>query len=225
MVGQVSQPAAYTRNPVCAQFRCVNPIFPGLMLHGQNMLSLQENKSWSCVGDANLIEEAGICGQVVAGYQFSLPTGEDGTSNQKDIAAGQAQLALTAYVAHLSAIGYDFWDYRAPWHHDECIQSVWKMACYSYFPKCSKFDNQYLRPCAGTCESYIRACQVECCDEGVRCSFVHDSELADGTLLREHGYVDHPGPAPFCTGAASTVSHLNAFFLVKVVAMIGCLYP
>jgi len=178
----------------------------------QNILDNNTGRQWLCAEKETVWRNAGICQRIVVGYNFGLPGDVPGAS-QEDLALLQGRKALTAYVAHLTGMGYDFWDYTEPWKHSECIQSVWKMACYTHFPRCHK-SGRYLRPCASSCESYIQACKVQCCDEGVQCVFTHATRLANGNVLVEEGYDRHHGPSPMCTGGAGSLQTALAWALM-----------
>jgi hypothetical protein len=193
----------YTTNPMCIRNYCVNPVIPGLMQFGQNVLSMNEQRTWNCMESNNMWKLAGICKRVVMGYNFALPAATiDGQpAPQADVAVAQARQALSAYVAHLSGMGFDFWTYREPWKKNECIQSIWRMACYTHFPRCNTIEQgKYLRPCGGSCTNYISKCGVECCDDGLQCEFTHARKMEDGTAVIEEGYSPHKGPSPLCTG-------------------------
>jgi len=192
----------YTTNMVCLPRYCVNPIFPALKVNGHSVLTENQQKKWKCVKDPSQAwKSAGFCGQIVSSYHFAVP--EPVNENQNLSIIEQEHHAINAYVAHMSGIGHDFWDYTQPWNHDACTQAVWKMACYTYFPRCNALDaSAYLRPCASTCQDYVSKCKVECCDEGTQCTFQHDTVLANGTTVVEDGYVPHSGPSPLCTGNA-----------------------
>lgn len=191
----------YTQDPVCLPRFCINPIFPGLMQFEDNILDNHTKRPWYCADAGAIWRRSGICERIVVGYAFALPGDQPG-STQEDLALAQGRKALTAYVSHLTGMGYDFWDYTEPWKHDECIQSVWKMSCYTHFPRCHQ-SGRYLRPCASTCETYVHTCKVQCCDEGVQCVFKHETDLNDGNIKVEEGYDRHHGPSPLCTGAAA----------------------
>jgi len=195
---------AYTRNAICKPRFCINPVFPGLMYFQENFLTLQSQKTWTCVDNSQVWRLAGFCERVVVGYPFALPNPESGEAQTVgELIPQQAKAALMTYVAHLSGMGFDLWDHQEPWNADDCIQAVWKMSCYTHFPRCNEINpTEYLRPCASSCRNYVSQCAVECCDEGTRCVFTHSRELADGTVQRDSGYVDHAGPSPLCTGAA-----------------------
>lgn len=196
----------YTDNAICLRRYCINPLFPGLRLHQENALRLNENRSWECVQNVKEWKDTGFCGKVIAGYQFAVPAlrpGDPYLSLQERIAK-QRDFAVHAYVAHISGMGHDFWDYTQPWEHDECIQSVWKMVCYTSFPKCNHMQTGvYLRPCESSCNNYLRACRVECCDEGAKCLFDHKIVNSAGVLVTDDGYTPHTAPSPLCTGAAA----------------------
>jgi len=203
-VGEVGV-RSYTENVFCFPRFCTNPIVPGLMQFGQNVLTRSLNRTWECQGHLAW-QHASFCGRVVSGYHFAVPANTAGSpslSPETRIAA-QEKDAVTAYIAHMAGMGHDFWDFTEPWKHDDCVQAVWKMACYTHFPRCNQFNaGVYLRPCASSCKDYLKTCRVECCDEGAQCVFEHRKELADGSVVLEEGYVDQSGPSPMCTGAAA----------------------
>lgn len=197
---------AYTQNVACREKYCINPVIPGLSQFGKNILDENSNKTWSCVDTPAEWHRNDFCGPVISGYHFAVP---DQASGRKAMSVDeqvrqQSGDAISAYVAHLSGMGHDFWDYPKPWLlEDDCIKAVWKMVCYTHFPQCNKVTpGEYLRPCASSCQDYLATCQVQCCDEGVQCVFQHNKVQNDGTSYLEEGYVPHAGPSPLCTGAA-----------------------
>eukprot|EP00929_Paragymnodinium_shiwhaense_P016796 TRINITY_DN125432_c0_g1_i1.p1 TRINITY_DN125432_c0_g1~~TRINITY_DN125432_c0_g1_i1.p1 ORF type:complete len:276 (-),score=54.67 TRINITY_DN125432_c0_g1_i1:37-864(-) len=212
----------YTTNNICLRRYCVNPVFPGLRMHRTNAFQANENRSWECVQNPKEWHDAEFCGRIIAGYQFAIPylRPEDPVKSLQERMAEQKKAAVHAYVAHIAAMGHDFWDYTQPWEHDECIQSVWKMACYTHFPQCDQMRvGGYLRPCASTCETYINACGVECCDEGVQCVFEHQTVHPDGTVSKDDGYAAHNGPSPLCTGSARESSRPFASLVVAAAGL------
>ena len=63
-------------------------------------------------------------------YDFGLRAGVVNVS----AADGQA---VTTFAYHLGGMGIDFWEYTEPWETaDDCIKHVWRLSCYTYFPKC-----------------------------------------------------------------------------------------
>jgi len=199
----------YTQNAACLPNFCMNPIVPGLMLLGENVLEKNRKVSWTCAGIENtksLFKLGGFCSRVIAAYPFSIPSpGADSNATESGQIQKQSYLALQTYVGHLSGMGFDFWDHTSPWDEDdECIKSVWKMSCYTYFPRCNVMTpGEYLPPCRSSCDGYLKKCKVQCCDEGVQCVFTHAKKTDDGKTVIEHGYPDHKGPSPLCTGGAS----------------------
>lgn len=198
----------YTKNTACLPNFCMNPVIPGLMLLGENTLEKNRKQQWTCAGIENtksLFKLGGFCSRVIAAYPFSMPKVSPG-SNTTESGAIQKQsyMALQTYVGHLSGMGYDFWDHTTPWdEEDECIKQVWKMSCYTYFPRCNVITpGEYLAPCRSSCENYLSKCQVQCCDEGTQCVFTHATKV-NGKMVYEHGYPNHKGPSPLCTGGAS----------------------
>lgn len=208
-VGTRVKVAEYTTNSICIEKNCINPIFPGIRnIHSLNVLDANQNRSWACAKRRKAWESAGFCKRIVDGYHFSLPVPTDGKEHsEKELVQQQEKLALEAYVAHITGMGHDLWSYTEPSHHDKCIQAVWKMVCHTHFPRCNKLTpGQYLRPCGSSCTSYLRECKVSCCDEGVQCVFKHERQTPDGTVQLEQGYINHAGPSPLCTGAASPLA-------------------
>ncbi|CAJ1340500.1 unnamed protein product [Effrenium voratum] len=193
--------AGYTQDPVCIKRNCVNPLVPGLEEFGSNVLMEYEQSAWTCQTSQDLTmrsnrSQVGFCEKAIS-YSFSVPEGAD----QESIIQRQMQRAVTSYVAHLRGLGRDFWDYQKPWESDDCVQAVWRMACYTHFPRCNeKSQAAYLRPCASACKGYLQACQVNCCDDGAKCSFTHHKKMPDGNVLIEEGYDPHNGPSAHCTG-------------------------
>mmetsp|Transcript_68740 Transcript_68740/g.151395 ORF Transcript_68740/g.151395 Transcript_68740/m.151395 type:complete len:232 (-) Transcript_68740:59-754(-) len=200
--------AGYTQDPVCIKRNCVNPLVPGLEEFGTNVLEEYEQQPWTCLEEqvqqagifarGNLSREAGFCEKAINSYSFAIPEMKD--MDRGGIIKAQMQRAVTSYVAHLRGLGRDFWEYEKPWEADECVQAVWKMACYTHFPQCKENEASYLRPCASACEGYLHACEVNCCDDGAKCSFTHHKKMSDGTVLTEEGYDLHSAPSPHCTG-------------------------
>jgi len=133
------------------------------------------------------------------------------------------KLASKTYFYHLSGMGIEPWDHPDPAeasYHPlrPCARSVARLSCFTHFPQAwpSLHNGQeirYTRPCKSSCENYIQACNVECCDEGVSCvwdSLGSDStssarrtqDLHGNTVLLQTGYVDANGPSFMCTGRA-----------------------
>lgn len=142
-------------------------------------------------------------------YDIAVP--EPQNQDEKSVQAlvrKQDRAATTAYFTHLNGLGKDAWEYPNPQESDDdCIKTVWKMVCYTYFPRaeagCGKGRlMEYIRPCKSSCENYIKACSVECCDESVQCVFDHPKHLTKTTVLATSGYEPHDGPSTFCTGSA-----------------------
>jgi len=207
--GGAAGQASYTQNAACLPQYCMNPIIPGLMLLGENVLEKNKQQPWTCANIDNtksLFKLGSFCSRVIAAYPFSIPKA---APNSDATEAGQIQkqsyLALQTYVGHLAGMGFDFWDHTTPWDEDdECIKSVWRMSCYTYFPRCNVISpGEYLAPCRSSCEGYLSKCRVQCCDEGVQCAFTHAKKTADGQTVYDHGYPDHQGPSPLCTRGSS----------------------
>mmetsp|Transcript_5972 Transcript_5972/g.10847 ORF Transcript_5972/g.10847 Transcript_5972/m.10847 type:complete len:232 (-) Transcript_5972:62-757(-) len=200
------KPAGYTKDPVCIQNNCVNPLLPALEEFGSSVLEDYDAKPWKCLESSsdgvlflrgNLTGHASFCADVISSYSFAVPEGGAG----HEVLQAQTQRAVSSYVAHLRGLGKDFWEFQKPWEEDECIQAVWKMACFTHFPRCNENDKaKYLRPCASACQGYLEACQVNCCDDGAKCTFTHHKRMSDGSTSIQKGYDHHTGPSPYCTG-------------------------
>jgi len=215
----------YTMNAACLPNYCLNPVIPGLMFFGESVLDKNKEKKWTCAGISNtksLFKLGGFCSRVIAAYPFAMPNpGAGSNATQASTIQDQNYKALETYVGHLSGMGHDFWDHTTPWdEEDECIQSIWKMSCYTYFPRCNELSpGDYLPPCRSSCEGYLKKCAVQCCDEGTQCTFTHAKKTADGKTVYEHGYPDHQGPSPLCTGGASRPMSVFAVILGLLVAI------
>lgn len=197
----------YTTNTACLPNYCMNPVIPGLMFLGENVLDAHKKQPWACAGIENtkvLFKLGGFCSRIIASYPFSIPKPATGSNiTEAGSIQMQSRKALETYVGHMSGMGFDFWDYTKPWEtEDACIQQVWKMSCYTHFPRCNEINKGvYLPPCRSSCDNYLNKCRVQCCDEGVQCTFTHAKKMPDGTVKYEHGYPDHEGPSPLCTGS------------------------
>merc|ERR1719456_472911 len=104
---------------------------------------------------------------------------------------------MTMFFYHLSGMGYEGWDHQKPSDSEnDCVRSVWKMVCFTYFPRadagCKQGERSfYKRPCKSSCHNYIQHCAVECCDESVSCVFAHTTSSPEGQVrLLQTGYVD-----------------------------------
>jgi len=217
----------FTTNAICKQNYCINPIFPGL-----KDLGPMESSQWVCSTEHRVAPLADFC-KGALDYSPSLPVVE-GVTDVKTLVKKQEKLAITAFAYHVSAMGLEAFDHTNPSQDDDpCIQSVWRMACYTYFPKAERGckegqESRYLRPCQNACSSYVEACAVECCDESVQCVFEHSRPLTKNSVEKSSGYVPQDGPSPHCTGsdesgAARQPSYLLALLLVMVVLTLqGC---
>ncbi|CAE7432257.1 rplP [Symbiodinium natans] len=193
----------FTDNPVCLQNNCINPVFPGL----EDLYRLSNSTKWYCTTMEDTALSIGFCKGAVD-YDIAVP--EPQSAEEKSVAAlvrKQDRAANTAYFTHLNGLGKDAWDYPNPKEADDCIQAIWKMVCYTYFPRakagCARgSETAYIRPCMSSCQNYVKACAVECCDESVQCVFHHTKPITKTTVLATSGYEPHDGPSTFCTGAA-----------------------
>jgi len=194
----------YSTNAFCSKKHCINPVFPGM----EDLNRLQE-AHWTCNSWKNVNQHMHFCSNAVD-YDPAIPAHRpgEGSANLKDLVVYQDNAAATMYNFHLAGLGLDVWDYTKPEYKDDCIKSIWRMACFTYFPRAEAgcqdgaYSN-YIRPCKSSCQNYVRACGVECCDESVQCVFEHHRFLkGKNRSMTTHGYADHDGPSSLCTGAA-----------------------
>eukprot|EP00448_Togula_jolla_P010990 CAMPEP_0170615354 /NCGR_PEP_ID=MMETSP0224-20130122/25290_1 /TAXON_ID=285029 /ORGANISM="Togula jolla, Strain CCCM 725" /LENGTH=255 /DNA_ID=CAMNT_0010941075 /DNA_START=132 /DNA_END=899 /DNA_ORIENTATION=- len=201
----------YTTNAICKQRYCVNPVFPGLL-----QLPDLEKQRWTKYSLADVKNVINFCKDIVD-YDPGLPmpnrTADQALlSNDAQESAAEADAKATElYFYHLSAMGLEPWDHTEPmedsaYPHRGCARSVARMACYTYFTKAyasatSGQEVQYLRPCGSTCNDYVQACNVECCDESVSCTFGQQPGGV-AALSVQKGYVDAAAPSLTCTGVA-----------------------
>jgi len=182
-----------------------------------------EKKEYQC--QENVVKSRKLLkfcyGQV--NYEFALPKPEGEAGTTMDIVKSVEQEAITYYSYHLSGMGYEFWENLEPWKNndDDCIQAVWKLTCFTFFPKCNEKDAaKYLRPCKSSCVNYLKQCGVECCDESVSCVFKHHVTKVDGSQEESTAYIDHHGPSSFCTGSGVRVCYLSRSFLVMLLTIV-----
>jgi len=192
----------YTQNSLCRRRYCTNPIFPGL-----NDLPRLEALQWQCATGSMARPHMDFCKDAVP-YDPALPNPVSNATAVNELVKAQEDAAMTMFVYHLNGMGYDAWEHEKPSLGDnECVKAVWKMVCFTYFPRadagCKLGQlSSYKRPCSGSCHSYIQKCGVECCDESVQCAFAHTAHNATGQLhLLQTGYVDELGPSAKCTGS------------------------
>jgi TM2 domain-containing membrane protein YozV len=191
--------AYYTKDYFCVPFRCVNPVFPGIRVLGQDFLSQQENRSWQCVDDGRADLYLSFCKNVI-NYKYSLPVGLNSEVALEQLVREEDDKALNAYYQHLSGLKLDAWDFKDP-AMGRCSESIWRMVCYEHFPKCNELDgNKYLRPCVSSCVDYLEACNVQCCDESVSCVWNKEITHANGEKGEEKGFVNNEAPSVLCTG-------------------------
>lgn len=189
----------YTTNAICSKKHCVNPIFPGL----EDMHHL-ELAQWISSSLRKTNEDMHFCRSAIT-YDPALPAASGSTIKQ--LVQRQDNAAATTFYYHLYALGMEAWDYKKPEFANDCVKSIWRMACYTYFPRAEvgTMDgafSRYVRPCQSSCMNYIRTCGVECCDESVQCVFSHTKAISHTQNLTTSGYVPHDGPSTLCTGGA-----------------------
>eukprot|EP00450_Noctiluca_scintillans_P026054 CAMPEP_0194512298 /NCGR_PEP_ID=MMETSP0253-20130528/44237_1 /TAXON_ID=2966 /ORGANISM="Noctiluca scintillans" /LENGTH=224 /DNA_ID=CAMNT_0039355719 /DNA_START=34 /DNA_END=708 /DNA_ORIENTATION=- len=197
----------YTTNAICQAHHCINPVFPAL-----NVLDEMDRQVW--IQSANVSKNAPFCGPFLK-YSVALPV--------NTTPAAQDNLASKAYFYHLSAMGLEPWDHLNPseergFQQAPCIKQVAKMVCYTHFPVGDWRMPEgnavaYRRPCAHSCQAYVDACGVRCCDESVQCVFNY--QPLDGVGLLEKGYTEKTdSEVEMCTGSLAAPSAVTAPLLV-----------
>mmetsp|Transcript_94696 Transcript_94696/g.171003 ORF Transcript_94696/g.171003 Transcript_94696/m.171003 type:complete len:563 (+) Transcript_94696:128-1816(+) len=194
----------FTNNPVCVQNSCINPMHPGL-----DDLPRLEKLVWQCSKTGEVKQYLDFC-KGSFDHDPSIPSPPNSSTALDVLVKAQDDAAATMFFYHLSGLGYEAWEYKTKAARTEnpCVQSVWKMVCYTYFPKnqagCTPgAQTPYLRPCKNGCENYLAACQVECCDDSAQCVFEYDAKMGGGAMMKQTGYVDENGPSAICTGGSS----------------------
>lgn len=209
----------YTTNQICMRRFCINPIFPGL-----ESLGALSQTSWVAGTLREVRPHLRFC-RAAVDYDPALPdpavqNGGHGASFETVISEND-DAAVTMFMYHLAGMGIDGWEYPKPEFADDCVRSVWKMVCYSYFPRAENGvsdgqPSQYMRPCRSSCDNYVRACNVECCDESVQCEFEH-SVTIPGAVIHTSGYAPHDAPSSLCTGGSPRSSQASQALLFALV--------
>mmetsp|Transcript_18503 Transcript_18503/g.52351 ORF Transcript_18503/g.52351 Transcript_18503/m.52351 type:complete len:291 (+) Transcript_18503:131-1003(+) len=154
--------------------------------------------------------------------------------------------ALKMYFYHLAGMGIEPWDHTVPARvsHNPtrpCARSVARMVCFTFFPQAlpTLLEGQevpYLRPCRNSCENYLEACGVECCDDGVTCVWdalrprddaettaVNTAKRTQGLggreVLLQTGYIDAAGPCLQCTGGSPAGAGAAAALVLLVLQL------
>eukprot|EP00929_Paragymnodinium_shiwhaense_P009345 TRINITY_DN113482_c0_g1_i1.p1 TRINITY_DN113482_c0_g1~~TRINITY_DN113482_c0_g1_i1.p1 ORF type:complete len:283 (+),score=66.16 TRINITY_DN113482_c0_g1_i1:89-937(+) len=216
----------FTSNAVCKQRYCINPVFPGY-----GALPELEARRWVKQNRSEVGEFMEFCGNFVD-YDPAVPMSFSAGSRRivslnqaQELTLLQDRSAVEMFFMHLSGMGLEMWDYADPWKKSNdpmqpCVQAVARMSCLTHFPEAPVFAlaNQevgYLRPCSSFCQDYLKACQVECCDESVTCVFERPISLSDSSesgksdqssfmsLQKRTGYIDSSKPSALCTGSAA----------------------
>merc|ERR1719181_1222086 len=144
----------YTSNAVCRQNYCVNPVFPGL-----DDLPRLETIQWQCQTHSASADYMEFCRHAV-NYDPAVPSPNSSSIALNKLIKSQDDAAATMFFYHLSGMGYEPWDHKDPANDDDhCVQSVWKMVCYTYFPRAeagcqSGQVSSYRRPCKSSCQNY-----------------------------------------------------------------------
>mmetsp|Transcript_18225 Transcript_18225/g.40262 ORF Transcript_18225/g.40262 Transcript_18225/m.40262 type:complete len:599 (+) Transcript_18225:127-1923(+) len=212
----LASPRSYSTNGLCRANFCINPIFPGLSSLGVNTLSRYSSQQWTCADTVeaktpgvSIKNYTSFCARAIWNYDIALPA-DALENNVEQLVLQQESEAVSWFVNHLSGMGLDFWEYREPWLAGPCVQSIWRLSCYTAFPKCAVGDDtsKYLRPCVTSCQAYTESCGVSCCDESVECDFEHVEEDEHGKQIRTSGYVSHQAPSAMCTGEGWTAASM-----------------
>jgi len=203
---------AYTTNAICQKKSCINPVFPGM----EDLHRLQQSK-WITSTLQKAAPHMGFCRNAIT-YDPALPMpAGDGTS-VKQLVQRQDNAASTMFYYHVTGLGMEAWDYQKPEFASDCVKSIWRMTCFTYFPRAEVGSqdgaiSSYIRPCKSSCQNYIAQCNVECCDESVQCVFSHTKAISASQTVTTEGYIPHDGPSSLCTGAAGrSAQPLSAAF-------------
>lgn len=214
----------YTQNAICRTNYCTNPLFPGL-----NDLSRLETIAWQASTHGNATAHMDFCRHAVY-YDPAVPTPITSAQPLNLLIKSQDDAASTMFFYHLGGMGYDAWDHRDPSQGtDGCVKAVWRMVCYTYFPKAgpASLEGQsvsYQRPCQDVCSSYLQSCSVECCDESPQCVFTHTvpgTVTANGTALVQTGYHNQVGPSAMCTGQAQSSGRRSGASVLLLLGVLG----
>jgi len=211
----------YTTNAVCHQNHCINPVFPGF-----HKLTTLQHSRWRKYSLAETSEHMSFCKDFLT-YDPALPVVDyshkwnTSAHTMQDMVREQESEAARLYFFHLSAMGLEAWDYPHPEKDglpmSSCVRQVAKMACYTYLPMGNPtlkvgMETRYFKPCKNACENYVKECNVDCCDDSVKCVFDESfdaEQKAQGitnppasNLQVKTGYANYDGPCEMCTGAA-----------------------
>mmetsp|Transcript_51837 Transcript_51837/g.95856 ORF Transcript_51837/g.95856 Transcript_51837/m.95856 type:complete len:254 (-) Transcript_51837:47-808(-) len=192
----------YSTNAICQMKRCVNPVFPAL-----SVLDKHDSMEWQCLEPQYASPHMDFCKGIV-NYMIGVKSPSEGNRTVRSVIMEADQAAASAYFYHLNAMGIEAWEHVKPddsFEDGKCVRSVQDMVCATFFPRartgCKMGQaTNYMRPCRATCDRYVEACGVQCCDESVQCVFDHSVVLLDGTRQVFHGYVDDIEGSSTCTG-------------------------
>lgn len=179
-----------------------------------------------CSDLAKTSPHMGFCRNAIS-YDPALPV-PAGSTAVKDLVKKQDNAASTMFYYHLNGLGLEAWDYQKPEEEDDCIKSIWRLVCFTYFPR-SEVGCQdgsfvkYIRPCQSSCMNYVRQCNVECCDESVQCVFEHKKAITSTKMVTTEGYIPHDGPSSLCTGGAQRSARPLGVVFWAVIALMMAL--
>lgn len=213
---ETSSSQSYTNNPICSKRSCVNPITPGL-----TELPRLEELVWQCTASGDVKKYSQFCKEHLF-YDAAIPSPSNKSVGLDALVFAQEQAASTMFIYHLSALGYEGWDFKEQGNINTngCVRSIQQMVCLTYFPKAKAYcqageQTPYSRPCKNACELYMDKCKVECCDGSNQCVFSQTTET--GTNIT--GYVDADGPSALCTGGGSNRLGVPMTLLLFLIGM------
>jgi len=210
-VTSASAEGVYSTSFLCRKQHCINPIFPGVSDFAQ-----LGNTKWVASSQKAVKPYLNFCKAPVS-YDPSLPSPSNSAGAPITmLVQKQEAAAITAYFYHLAGMGLEGWEHHDPSKSSDCVQTVWRMACFTYFPRAQSGLSEgqaspYIRPCSSCCQNYVERCGVQCCDGSAMC--------VNGTS----SFIEGSGPSALCTGAARHghsphLVLLGLMFLVQAVA-------
>lgn len=185
-----TSPSLHSTSLVCRKKHCINPIFPGV----SDFPQLAKAK-WVASTHAAVKPYLNFCKGPVS-YDPALPSPSSSAGAPITmLVQKQEAAAITAYFYHISGMGYEPWENHEPSQSSNCVQTVWRMACFAYFPRAQSGlaegqASDYIKPCSSCCENYVRQCGVQCCDGSALC--------VNGTA----SFIQGSAPSALCTGGA-----------------------
>merc|ERR1719454_1948861 len=94
-----------------------------------------EKQSWVCQLRQKAIFSMNFCRDTLTYDPALIASKTDEGETLSALIARQEQAAITMYAYHLAGMGIEYWDHTRPSEDaDDCVKSVWRMTCYTYFP-------------------------------------------------------------------------------------------